>query len=76
MQASSPPIRPKTEGWLLIRGSNYPREINTRPDPTSDILTQVWPGTRLHYVGRIKGWYKVATDLGFGYINPNYVQNE
>jgi LysM repeat protein len=76
LKASSPPTIPKSTGWLRTRGSNYPREINTKPDPTSDILTQVWPGTRLHYIDRINGWYKVATDLGFGYINPDYVYKE
>jgi LysM repeat protein len=76
LKTSSPPAAPKTGGWLRTRGSNYPREINTKPDPTSDILTQVWPGTRLRYVDRIKGWYKVITEFGFGYINPDYVHKE
>lgn len=75
-QISSTPTAPKTGGWLRTRGSNYPREINIKPDPTSDILTQVWPGTRLHYIDRVNGWYKVFTDRGIGYINPDYVLKE
>lgn len=68
---SPSPTRP--EGWLLVRGTNYPREINMEPDPASDILTQVWPGTHLYYTERIDSWYKVITEQGYGYVNPEYV---
>ncbi|MCP4410465.1 MAG: LysM peptidoglycan-binding domain-containing protein [Gammaproteobacteria bacterium] len=66
-----PPTQPR--GWLLVRGTNYPREINMEPDPASDILTQVWPGTHLYYTERIDSWYKVITEKGYGYVNPEYV---
>ncbi|MEN8130041.1 MAG: LysM peptidoglycan-binding domain-containing protein [Pseudomonadota bacterium] len=69
---SQPPLT-RPEGWLLVRGSNYPREINIEPDPASDILTQVWPGTHLYYTERVDSWYKVITEKGYGYINPQYV---
>ena len=67
-----PSRQQKVGGWLIIRGTNYPREINIGPDPSSDILTQVWPGTRLKYVDRSDGWYKVITNKGHGYLNPAY----
>lgn len=62
----------KAGGWLIIRGTNYPREINFRPDSSSDILTQAWPGTRMKYTGKKDGWYKVVTEKGPGYLNPDY----
>lgn len=67
-----PLAQKESGGWLVIRGTNYPREINTGPDSSSDILIQVWPGTRMRYVDRIDGWYKVTTDKGQGYLNPDY----
>lgn len=62
----------KVGGWLIIRGGYYPREINIGPDSSSDILTQAWPGTRLQFVDRADGWYKVITNKGHGYLNPAY----
>ena len=59
-------------GWIIIRGSYYPREVNREPDAISDVLLQVWPGTRLRYVERVNGWFKVITKQGTGYINPDY----
>jgi LysM repeat protein len=69
---STIPGQKQTGGWLIIRGTNYPREINISPDTASDILTQAWPGTRMQYVDRSDGWYKVITDKGHGYLNPEY----
>lgn len=62
----------ETGGWLIIRGTNFPREINTGPDSSSDILMQAWPGTRMQYIDRTDGWFKVITDKGQGYLNPDY----
>ncbi len=67
-----PAQQEKVGGWLIIRGTYYPREINIGPDSSSDILTQAWPGTRMQFVDRADGWYKVITDKGHGFLNPAY----
>ena len=68
------PQQKRPGGWLIIRGTNFPREINIRPDTSSDILTQAWPGTRMQFIDRTDGWYKVITEKGHGYLNPDYVK--
>jgi LysM repeat protein len=59
-------------GWILVNGNYYPRELTSEPDTVSEIVTQVWPGTKLRFVDRVNGWYKVVTDQGTGYLNPDY----
>jgi LysM repeat protein len=59
-------------GWILVNGNYFPRELTREPDTISEIVTQVWPGTKLQFVDRVNGWYKVVTDQGTGYLNPDY----
>lgn len=63
-------------GWLVLKGSYYPREIKAEPDAGSDILLLAWPGTRFQYTEHTDGWYAVNTDKGQGYIRPNDAQIE
>lgn len=68
-ESNAEPVVEET-GWIIIQGSYYPREIKVAPEIGAETRSLVSPGTRLQYLGRPGGWYKVMTDRGEGYISP------
>ncbi len=56
-------------GWIMIKGSYYPKAIYTKPNYTEGLLTRVLPGTTLRHIDSEAGWLQVETDRGLGYVH-------